>query len=746
MSHTAHNAAVGRRLATAFLGLMLVGFETAADETDDSIRLDPVTITAPAPAPAASLSGIETPARELPFTVSTVPVDELRSRGGSLSDVADYMPGVERSSDEGEGLFDEIAIRGFQSLFIAVNGLRRISILSETTSELANIERIEVLKGAAGAEQGIVGPGGAINYETLKPQYQQGARWLVNRAQQGLMRAEGDLTGPIGKGQDWAYRVVVSGLNGHDFRTQREQQRLFIAPSLQWRGERGTTVLVETEYDYADQPYDAGVFYLEAAGLKDNLAPSDFSYHVRGDNNRNYRSRVATYIKQSLGANLELRVAAELRHRRVDALYYSAFPTSLYENGFTPPYTFSGDSFLFGLRSTNRSPRNIGRIVQPELRGQFATGVLAHRWVLGYTLQKDKVQRIFRFTDQSMGFDVFDRDAERVNETFTGGLNDRIEQNIALSTQSLFAGYHLGIAEKLFLMANVRRDNSRIDERYFEFFADNTGIPLVDELGNLIPNPDPAAGGTEELSRYGEPKTSWRLGLLWQATPWLALHGSGSTGFFPQTGRLREGGNPPAQSNRSEEAGVRFGREDGRWQAAVTAFRVRQSNIAERDPNNTEDEFFIRIIGNVRARGVELSGNVSPLPDWNLLAFGTYTDSEITSNGEGNQGNRRYNIPRYSGGLRNRIGLGAIGLDALDWELALRRVEQRFGNDANDFSLPGYTRLDSGLGWEPSRALRLEAFVENLTNEGIYEESQNRVYSVTPGSPRTVWLTLRLER
>lgn len=710
-----------------FLALSLTGVAIADAEQDKKIDGKESVLRIPiTEGRIATRNGIDSfnrlgaPPEELPYTLDVVDVEALEDQGGNrIRNIAEFVPGVEAASSGGSNQEDLLFIRGFESLLIAVNGLPRANF-DESPESLANIERVEIIKGSAALEGGLVGPGGAINLVTKKPQFISQQRFELSIGSHRQQRLEFDTTGPIAGTQTLAYRFIASGERGESFRDEVETERLLIAPSLAWHYAPGAEILLETSYYYANTPLDDGVFFLPGAGLEDDFAPPEFFYGETGDFNKNKRERVALFWTHPLPANITARLSAEYRSRERRSRSFNAFPADLYANGFEPPYEFSGDPFQFRDELIERPNNNHNRSIQLELRGDHRTGVFGHSWVAGALLAQTTNDRDQFFTNRFTVINVFDPEYGQEPQPF----DDDISRSIffsTLRTESQFAQYKLDVGD-WHLLAGLRRDDVTFDDIFQGFFDDNS-----------------------EDNQFGDPEYSWRLGGVWDASKYIGFFSGVSTGFLPQPGLTRNGNVTGARRNQSADFGIRYSALAQRVVGSMALYVIRQTDVAEFDPANGPGESFLRETGELRSRGVEWTSRYRPGPDWNITATATYTHARIENNNEGLSGKSRYNVPTFSTGLRGFLQLTRLGLPNTGVDLSLRHVDQRPGDDNNTFTLPAYTRVDFGVAHQFDDKVSLRVFAENLFNERYYPFSANRVWQVYPGAPRQVALALTYE-
>ncbi|MGB3927614.1 MAG: TonB-dependent receptor plug domain-containing protein [Sphingobium sp.] len=254
------------------------------------------------------------PLESAPLVVNTVPSALIEDTAAlRLRDVLVYVPGVTATEANG-ATGDVLTIRGFQTSRVpSVNGLRRPANFDNMSTDLALIERIEIVKGPAGLEFGVTDPGGLINYITKKPQDRFAATARVAAGSFDTYTATMDVTGAMTP--DLAGRMIVNWEDAGSFRDTLDTRRFSAAPSLRWTYGGGSSLLVEFAYLFRDQPYDRGTFYLENppadAGFDGNFAPRNRSFHEPSDSLTSHIYRGALYWQQILVDGLRFNLAAE---------------------------------------------------------------------------------------------------------------------------------------------------------------------------------------------------------------------------------------------------------------------------------------------------------------------------------------------------------------------------------------------------------------------------------------------------
>lgn len=116
--------------------------------------------------------------------------------------------------------YNDFSIRGFRTTGNRnsgnlLNGMRAQTSLWKQSS-LANIERVEVIKGPASALFGNAAPGGVINRVTKKPLLENKNSISVGVGSWNTLKTYGDFTGPLNPKKTLLYRLNV-GYEKTDF-------------------------------------------------------------------------------------------------------------------------------------------------------------------------------------------------------------------------------------------------------------------------------------------------------------------------------------------------------------------------------------------------------------------------------------------------------------------------------------------------------------------------------------------------
>ncbi|MCF7370686.1 TonB-dependent siderophore receptor [Vibrio sp. J2-3(2022)] len=186
---------------------------------------------------------------DVPQAVSVVTKTEMQDRGAvRLVDALDGVAGVNNTL--GEGSRDQFMIRGFDSLNdMYRDGLRDDGTLQSYRS-LANVERVEIVKGPAGALYGRGSAGGIINLVTKRANGENFTH--VN----GSVGSNNQYVGQVDSSM--AFSDKVNGRINLEYRQADsyvdhvDSNDFFIAPTIRVLPADGHTIDIDVEYAHQE--------------------------------------------------------------------------------------------------------------------------------------------------------------------------------------------------------------------------------------------------------------------------------------------------------------------------------------------------------------------------------------------------------------------------------------------------------------------------------------------------------------
>ncbi|MEZ9043246.1 MULTISPECIES: TonB-dependent receptor [unclassified Vibrio] len=186
---------------------------------------------------------------DIPQAVSVVTKTEMEDRGAvRLVDALDGVAGVNNTL--GEGSRDQFVIRGFDALNdMYRDGMRDDGTLQSYRS-LANIERVEVVKGPAGALYGRGSAGGIINLVTKRANGDNFTH--VNGSVGSNNLFVGQVDSSMALSDKVSGRINVESRQSDSYVDHVDSNDFFIAPTIRVLPAEGHTIDLDVEYAHQE--------------------------------------------------------------------------------------------------------------------------------------------------------------------------------------------------------------------------------------------------------------------------------------------------------------------------------------------------------------------------------------------------------------------------------------------------------------------------------------------------------------
>jgi len=192
---------------------------------------------------ATSVTRLNTALRDIPQTVNIAGERMIKELAApTLGEAVAFLPGVTMRN----GGQDQFQVRS-----IDVNSQFRNSYRYTTGSSLhfrkdmANIDRIEVIKGLGSATTGRGEAGGVVNLVTKKPQSRKATSIRFTVDDYGYHKSELDMTGPLTSDGRILYRAITSYTGGETYLPNNKYDTIAFFPSIHFRFNERTDLLIE---------------------------------------------------------------------------------------------------------------------------------------------------------------------------------------------------------------------------------------------------------------------------------------------------------------------------------------------------------------------------------------------------------------------------------------------------------------------------------------------------------------------
>ena len=646
---------------------------------------------------SATATRTDTALRDTPQSVQVVPRDVLVDQqdvrlADALQNVSNVQPGGTL-----QGRSETFIIRGFATQTYAIDGvlLNQASNFYTVQRDLADVERIEVLKGPASVLYGRGEPGGLINIVTRQPTLVPSGDLSIQGGSFGFRRVQGSVSSAIPSVEGLAARISFAGQSDPTFRNYggRDNSRTFVAPAFTWNPSPDTRVSFLGEFTRTDTQYDEGLI------ARNGRVPLDDIGRYYGEPFSRYNGTAnfgLLRIEHDVNENITLREVFSAQGGAFDLIATRA--TGL-----------SSNNSIVARRETAVRSAYASIDSQTEMVAKFDLFGLRNTVLAGFEYTNGYRHS---YTTQSTGYpSVSFRDP-----TFGSAIVGTTLQGDLRQSNDLYGLYvqdQIDLGYGLQLLLGVRYDTGT--QFYFNRTPTSRAVPPDQELSGTSP----------------------RVGLVYRPFDPLTLYASYTTSFKPQTANVLNVSNPAPETGDQVEVGSRLDLTPDLTLSAA-AFRITRQNVAATDPANTG---FSVITGEQRSQGVEadLAGQI--LPGWKVIGSVGRLDARITKDTTFTVGNRLVGVPSFSTSLWSTYQFQEGFLRGWTVGGGITYVGRRTGDLNNSYTVGGYARLDAALFYDFDAHARFSLNARNLTDRRYIEQPFNP-FNNAPGAPLSVLATI----
>ena len=678
----------------------------------------------------------ETPLRDIPQFINTIPETLIRSQGATqLTEALRNVPGVSYAAAEGGTQANQLFyLRGFPAGGdIFIDGVRDIG---EYNRDLFATESVDVLKGPSALMFGRGSTGGLINQVSKVADLVARKEVNVTVGSFDQKRVTADVNTPFGDSS--SFRVIALGESSGSFRYPQDVERAGLAPSVRFNIGYPTEITASYFYLKTHDVTDYGQPTIPPLVTGDGtfhmppVSPRTYYGYEKYDHTRHETQIGTLRIDQRFSRDVTLRNVTRYAQyeRQTEATIPSLRATDI--NGLPiGPTTPIENLMVTRNHDGNRSRDNDDSafVNQTDVSWRINAGGMKHLVTGGLELAREKLDR-WNFNidaDPNTPLNQAPNVATRLvnpdaNSVLTYTKVPNIRSKAQGDTIGLYVQDQVELGEHWKALAGLRWEHYDSEARNQSFAT-----------GEITTGP------FQRTDRM----TSGRLGLIWQPTATQSYYvaagnsynPSGELGAYGNTGTNLSPGNAgvPPEENRGYELGATWDFREG-LQLRTALFRNEKANARLVDVDGT-----ITLQGSRRVDGVEiqLAGYIQS--NWEIYSGFAFMRGDIVSGPANIQGHEPLGISHASGNVWTvyrlpggfEVGGGLRGLAPFNL------------TDINNGKVPGYVATDLTAAYVQGRyELRLN--VNNVGDRTYYVGGyQNAANRVLPGSPRQVQVTLR---
>jgi len=676
----------------------------------------------------ASATRLNTPAENVPQSISVINANLMQDIGAYEFDQAiRYTVGVTPRQNAP----DASIVRGF----IVGNRYRNGFFMPRIATDIANLDRIEIIKGPSASIAGNSESGGFVNFITKRPLFQPANSIAATVGSYGYYRATVDSTGPVPGQDNMAFRLIASATESDTYRDNDHNGKTVVYPSFLWNITEKSQLLVEMELLQADYPPGFGAVYLApvepgapfATVLPAGVTPrvqtgqwAPLTLNTSGEPGMHWKQDVAglfVTFSHQFSEIFSVRQALAWYQFKDDHYFASANNTLFYDS--------TGEIFT-NRTMTNfvRDERNFRLQGDLAFKKEFDENKLGLTFLAGYDVGEVKY-------DQRQAGGVL-QPMNLVNPVY--GLP--IVTPLALTNDSsgktgsvgIFANAQISfLKDRIILTGGLRRDYNK-EASAVNHFTNTTKI-------------------TPKTPTVQSPM----FGLTVKPLPWLALYYVDSEAGAAQTTIPIYPGiplNDPLQKlvtiepvTTNKEFGAKMNFLKGNFTLNFAKFKIVQSDFVRPQTDFSAPGGSYRIIDQgVTADGYEIewAGDLTK----QLLVYGGYTHLKVKVPGVrvgGLDGEQR-GVPRDKFQLFARYNFTRVRDRGLSLRAGVVSEVSHYGIAQNTYKVPGATRYDVGADYHWND-WTVSMTVENVTDV-IFAQAAIAAASNTVDAPRTSYFTV----
>ena len=682
--------------------------------------------------------------KDVPQSINYVTKELILDQGAiTVNDVVRNMSGVNPYS-----FYNDFSIRGFRATGNRnsgnlVNGMRTQTSLWRQSS-LANIERVEVIKGPASALFGNAAPGGVINRVTKKPLDVARQSVTLTTGSFGTTRAYTDFTGPLNDKKTLLYRLNLGYENTDGFRDLQGLTSYIVAPSFTYRASKQTQLNIDMTYVNHQGKLDRGVAVFGDGSL--------FSRPISAT-----QSAANDYLREN-----SVNLSFALSHRLAPGLLFnstylfSSYDEDLLEhsqdNAFVKKADGKDNPSLVLMRVTQRQRHFRNNNFNNYLTWDVTTGAMKHKLLVGYDHFNTQLAPGSSYIEA--GGYLLKNGGTAKTFNVKKSLDYLLDENKnprtnvpAFDLNSSAGNRYQDISKYIYESKDVKPSDQYTNGVYLQEQLTWHKLQLL--LGARMEwFTDVTQNKNGSESKTHQHAFTPRVGLVYSVVPSTNVYATWIRGFEPQSVAVQSnpGSGGPFDPVESElwEIGAKGEYLNKRLSVTTALFSLRQKNTLYNAGVSGQPDLMVPI-GEELSRGVEFDVSGRILPYWSIMASYAFNVAEITKAPEGTKDLNLQGpgTPRHSANFWTKFIIPSGRFRNLGFGIGLNGVSERkgqVGRRENVVSYPGYGLLNLALYYKVQE-VQIQVNLNNALNKQYFIAGYDRLRSF-PGAPRNINLTV----
>ncbi|HBO72887.1 MAG TPA: TonB-dependent siderophore receptor [Acinetobacter sp.] len=696
------------------LATLVLGFMTTAYADDTTNTLPTISIQAEqdqtdtyVATQATSALKSDAPLFKTAQSVSVITQEQLEQKQAqTLAEAIDGVAGVV-SGQLGRRGWDDFIIRGQNSSDqVFIDGLRQGQSTFVAT-ELSGMDQVQVIKGPASVNFGLVQPGGMVNMVTKRPQADSFYRGSLTYGSNQLKQGTFDLNYSPNDSEKGAFRINGRVADQNDPTDFVYFKNYYISPSYNFDLGDNTDLSVIASYQHRE--------YMRQQGLP-----------VLG-----------TLLANPNGALDSKLFMSEPAH--------GGYNADVYRSGYNFAHTFENEWKFkqnFAVQKTEMVGPAVFAATGKNFWAKNSDGTIDYTTIqrqgryqdvdnLSFSID-NQLQRRFNLANMSheltIGVDAIQEKNDYVNNRCTvGNLNlYRPQYNTKVSCPESPTNHDIN---RLRYTGLYLRDRIQVNDQLVLNLAGRHDWAETQNK-NLVKNTE---------STQSDNAFTGNASLLYTINDIAAPYVSYATSFLPVSGTDANDNAFKPEKGKQVEVGLKLQSPDQRIQGSIAWFDLRRQNVSVSDPINSG---FKVQRGEQMTRGIETEVTAHLFDQFKLTAAYTYTpDAKTTQDTTAeNIGIRIDNIPKQSYSLSTRYRFEPNS--NLGWYVgAGLRGETKKSVDGLTVDIPSYTVFDTEAGYDTEH-WGTQLSIRNMFDKDYYAGALNENL-ITLGNPRQINFTVK---